>query len=442
MSRICLVVPTHRCDRHVVRLPLDALAAAGRLRAEGHAVTVWDHRLQDRPGTGPYTRPHTGPPWDLMVFFSTVTDSAHGHPLDLAPVRAAVDRGRTLCPTARTVVVGPHGTLLPDDTLRELPVDHVAIGESESAAVGAVHDLLAGTAAPVLPAAPPRPPLPLADGARVPYPDIPQVDFAPPAYDLVPLGAYTGEVVRGGMPQAGPCGMVLAARGCADGCSFCRTSFGTRARARPLRRVLAEVDAQRAGGLDFICFLDSGFGADAAYYRALCRRLRCRDIGWTGRTRPRTVLAGNVIEWARAGCRGMRLGAVPPTEFRGPGHWSPAGGEIHDAVLKLRDAGITPVVSLLLGLPGDDACADGRLVDWAAELPAWFGVEQVFLRPGTALHDRIAARIGGGTGPATWQMVHEVNRRYRASHPVDLDAVERRLAMLPNHVGNAMTPVG
>ncbi|WP_431771452.1 B12-binding domain-containing radical SAM protein [Streptomyces cucumeris] len=432
MTRICFVIPSNPFDQYFVQLPLDAVTAAGQLRADGHAVAIWDQRLQDEPDTAEDD-------FDLLIAITAIADRAQCYPLELGPVAAAVERATARFPRARSLAVGAHPTHLPEATRAELGVDHVALGEVDSAAVGAVRSLTAGATDPVL--TPDSGNLLASTGAR-PYPPVPLEEFAFPAFDLVPVARYTAEVITGGLPMPGPCGMVLAARGCTYGCTFCHLPFGTRMRTQPHDRVMAEIEAQQAAGLEFVFFLDYVFGINKGFYRELCGRLKGRGLGWVGQTRAEIVLKNDVSEWAEAGCQGMWLGAESPAIADTGVHKRVTEQQVHDAVMKLRDTGITPFAFVLLGLPGDEACVSGRLVDWAAGMPAWFGINQLYLRPGTSLYDELAPALNGGVRPATWQEVQEVTRRYREEYPVDLDAQQRRLTELPNFLGNAIVPVG
>ncbi|MFI0976928.1 B12-binding domain-containing radical SAM protein [Streptomyces sp. NPDC021093] len=433
MSRICLVIPSNKFDQYFIQLPLDAVTAAGQLRAEGHTVAIWDQRLQDTPD---------GDEFDHLVFYTAIADRAQCYPLELGPVRAAVERATALFPSARTVAVGPHGTNLPDSTRAELGVDHIAPGETDSATVGAVRSLLAGARTPVLSdTATPHNLLDSPEPRPRPFPNLSLEEMAFPAYDLVPTARYTAEVINDGLPLPGPCGMVLAARGCTYGCTFCHLPFGTRMRRQPLDRVVDEVAAQQAAGLNSIFFLDYVFGINRAFYSDLCSRLEGRGVGWFGQTRAEVVLKNDVCAWARAGCQGMWLGAESPAIADTGVHKRVSEKQITEAVHKLRDAGIVPFAFVLLGLPDDQACSSGRLVDWAAGLPAWFGINQLFLRPGTTLYDELAPQYNGGSLPTTWREVQEVTRRYRAAYPTDLDAQQQRLTELPNYLGNAIAPV-
>ncbi|GAA2733994.1 radical SAM protein [Streptomyces nogalater] len=421
MTTVCFVVADDEFERDFLQLPLDIANAAAVLRQDGIDIAVWDRRLSaGAPAVDTV---------DVAVVVTAIADRAQCYPLDLGPVRTAVREIRRTWPRATVVAVGPHATQLPTATRRELGVDVVARGETDAAAVHGVRDVLGGR--------PALGELPLA--GTYPPPDF---DGAPlPAYDLLDLTAYTAETFSGGRVRRGPCGMVLGVRGCTYGCTFCHLPFGTRMRPQPVDRTLAEIDAMRERGIDSLFFLDYVFGLHPTFYKDLCARLAGRGIGWTGQSRAEVVLRQDVDQWAAAGCHGMWLGAESPAVAEtGVGKRVPAE-KIDAAIRKLSAAGITPFAFLLLGLPGDPACLSGEVVDWAASLPGYFGLNQLFLRPGTPLYDELAADYNGGATPATWAEVEAVTRRYRERYPVSLDDLWDRLVRLPNYIGNAMAAV-
>ncbi|MGW1592775.1 B12-binding domain-containing radical SAM protein [Streptomyces sp. NPDC002343] len=421
MTTVCFVVADDEFERDFLQLPLDVANAAAVLRQDGADVVVWDRRLSaGAPAVDTV---------DVAVVVTAIADRAQCYPLDLGPVRTAVREIRRTWPGATVVAVGPHATQLPTATRRELGVDVVARGETDAAAVHGVRDVLGGR--------PALGELPLA--GTYPPPDF---DGAPlPAYDLLDLTAYTAETFSGGRVRRGPCGMVLGVRGCTYGCTFCHLPFGTRMRPQPVDRALAEIDAMRDRGIDSLFFLDYVFGLHPTFYKDLCARLADRGIGWTGQSRAEVVLRQDVEQWAAAGCHGMWLGAESPAVAEtGVGKRVPAE-KIDAAIRKLSATGITPFAFILLGLPGDPACLSGEVVDWAASLPGYFGLNQLFLRPGTPLYDELAADYNGGVLPATWAEVEAVTRRYRERYPVSLDDLWGRLVRLPNYIGNAMAAV-
>ncbi|MEV7545599.1 radical SAM protein [Streptomyces sp. NPDC089915] len=418
MTHVCFVVAQDEFERHFLQQPLDVLNAAAVLQGDGTTVSLWDRRLDGLPAPG------SAP--DLVVVVTAVADRAQCYPLDLGRVKEAVEAVRGLWPGVPVLAVGPHPTHLPEATLRELGVDHVARGEADSAAVQAVRDILRRRAlTPVLPPA----------GS---YPDLPSDGWPLPAYGLTDPLAYTAEVVVDGRTRRAPCGLVMGVRGCSYGCSFCHLPFGSRMRDRPAAQTLAETAALQARGTESVFFLDYVFGLHRTFYDDLCDGLAGSGLEWTGQTRAEVVLRTDVRRWADAGCRGMWLGAESPgVADAGVGKRVPPE-KVSEAIRKLADAGIKPFAFVLLGLPDDPACAGGELVDWAASLPADFGLNQLVLRPGTTLYDRLAPRYNGGLTPASWAEAAEVTRRYREAYPADLDDQWDRLTALPNYLGNAM----
>ncbi|MFE9356244.1 B12-binding domain-containing radical SAM protein [Streptomyces olivaceoviridis] len=418
MTTVCFVVPQDEFQRLFLQQPIDVLNAAAVLEADGLDVRLWDRRLTAVPPL------QTTP--DLAVLVTAVADRAQCYPLDIAPSREAVRELRSLWPATPVIAVGPHGTHLPDVTLRDLGVDHVARGENDSAAVRAVRDFVAGRAlTPVLPMA----------GT---YEDLDTDHWPLPAYHLTDSGDYTAEVVLQGRAHRGPAGLVLGVRGCSYGCTFCHLPFGTRMRPRAVSRTMREITRLRDLGTHSLFFLDYVFGLHPTYYDDLCREMTGLGIGWTGQTRAEVVLRSDVTRWAEAGCTGMWLGAESPGVADAGVGKRVSVEKVTAAIEKLADAGITPLAFILLGLPDDPACQRDRLVDWAAGLPALFGLNQLVLRPGTRLYDDLAPRYTDGSAPAHWTQVEDVTRRYRSAYPADLDDQWERLMSLPNYLGNAM----
>lgn len=424
MSTICFLVSEDEMDRPFLQLPLDALNAGAQLLASGHRVTVWDRRLSDSPSA---ETADTGTV-DIAVVITAIADRAQCYPLDLSPVRRAVSEVRRRWPGATVVACGPHGTQLPAATRADLGVDVVARGETDAAALGAVTDIVRSRQGPVLPT----------KGA---YPPAALADWPLPAYGLVDLFDYEAEVIVEGRVRRGPCGITLAARGCTYGCSFCHLPFGTRLRTQPIDRVLADIVTLRERGVDFTFFLDYVFGLNPAFYGQLCDELGHTGIQWTGQTRAEVVLKSNVKLWAKAGCRAIWLGAESPGVAETSVGKRVAPDMVARAINALMNVGITPFTFVLLGLPDDPACLTGELVDWASTLPGYFGLNKMFLRPGTSLYDQVAPGLNGGTAPTTWTEVAAVTERYWAEYPVDLEAQWLQLTRLPNFLGNAMAAV-
>ncbi|NED76549.1 radical SAM protein, partial [Streptomyces sp. SID9944] len=86
MTTVTFVVAADEFERDFLQLPLDVANAAALLRRDGADVAVWDRRLSDEA-------PRVGPV-DVAVVVTAIADRAQCYPLDLRPVRTAVEEVR------------------------------------------------------------------------------------------------------------------------------------------------------------------------------------------------------------------------------------------------------------------------------------------------------------------------------------------------------------
>ena len=179
------------------------------------------------------------------------------------------------------VVVGPHGTLLPDELMRAAHrVDFVVRGEPERTTAQLVEKIVEGSDAPSVSGVSSR----NATGELVHAPDarlIDDLDALPnPAFRLLPLDRYCDGTAMG------PRFFVTASsRGCALQCSFCNKSmFGDRMRNRSADGVVAELrEAVLDHGVRRVLFHDQNFIASPRRVRELCDRLIEEDLPLTWR---------------------------------------------------------------------------------------------------------------------------------------------------------------
>lgn len=412
-NTICLVVPDD--GSWCKQVPIDVATAAAILEARGHAVVVWDKRVD------------AGAPdrdVDILAVTTATADQAQCYPLSLRAAADAVADATRRFPAASTFAFGPHATHLPSDTKRVLGVDFVSRGEQESAAVAGVEAILDGD------------PAARAQCEEKACATIPAKDLPPASLRRLSLNAYVSEVCENGVLRRGRSGLLLAARGCPYQCTFCHLPFGTKVRARNLEAVYAEMDAFVDAGTKDVFVLDYVFGIDHGFYTKLCDGLRVRGIRWLAQTRPEIVEREDVGEWRRAGCEAVWLGAES-MDVAGAGVKKPLDARrIEAAVDKLRANGIKPLLFILLGLPNETDRSAEKLARWLAGLKVDFGVSKMTLRPGTALFDQIAHANADGQPPVTWQGVEQLNAEYHRRLPLDFDRWFRELGRLPTHILN------
>lgn len=200
-----------------------------------------------------------------------------------------------------TIAVGPHASTSPGAALRKLEVDVVVLGECEQ----------------VIPKLVATPRARWSELTSIAWRDDGEVRRlgAPASADLGALPELRwsdGAIARHSHHHhrferlaEGPGAEIESSRGCPFHCTFCaKDEFRSEYRKRPLRVVLAELDALLAQGARYVYFVDEIFLADRALLEALCSRdvafgVQLRIDGWS---EPMLDLLG------RAGCVSIEAG--------------------------------------------------------------------------------------------------------------------------------------
>ncbi|HOW97532.1 MAG TPA: radical SAM protein [Kiritimatiellia bacterium] len=209
-------------------------------------------------------------------------------------------------------------------------------------------------------------------------------------------------------------------RGCPLACDFCADPIakGARARCRPPADTADEAEALLRQGVDVFHLCDGEFNVPVDHARAVCEEWIRRRLGervrWYAYLSVTPFDAGLARAMRQAGCVGINFTgpAATPTMLRAYG----VRHRVEDlaaAVRAARAAGITTMVDLMLGGPGETPTTVRQAVDFLRILkPDCVGAALgVRLYPGLPLTRRIAAEGPLETNPA-------IRRRYEG--PVNL----------------------
>jgi B12-binding domain/radical SAM domain protein of rhizo-twelve system len=274
MSRVALVNPNWTYDGSIYfgcrepHLPTELGCARALLTEAGHDVLLVDAHLYDLSPETLRGRVEAFRP-ELTVLTTAPTYLFWRCP---PPELRIPRRARRALDGIGgvTVAVGPHPSTTPAAAVRKLGVDAAILGECEEVLVA------------------------LAGARRAEWPQIPSLAYVaddgavivrggPAACDLLrtpSLRWSEGDLARHRHhhhrferePRA-PGAEVEATRGCPYHCTFCnKENFRNAYRKRPLDRVLDEIDALLAQGVEYIYFIDEIFLPDRALLEALVER--------------------------------------------------------------------------------------------------------------------------------------------------------------------------
>ncbi len=283
------------------------------------------------------------------------------------PIALAVaEQVRARAPRTRVVLGGPGTTGIDVALLERFDfVDAIVRGEGERTCPELLAALLAEPAGSGAPTTADLSPIDgltwrapdgrvVRNADRALLPDLAEVaDYA--WHLLPPLEAY--KRVTGAADGLVP---IDSGRGCVYDCAFCTIgrSWSRRSRPLPAARLAEEIAAvgrMPAGKQAYLCH--DLFGADRKHALALCAELRARriDVPWEVRARA-DHLDGELIQaMGAAGCYRVLLGieSADGAVRNASQKRMDADFDVLGKVEQLLAAGITPILSLILGLPGE-----------------------------------------------------------------------------------------
>jgi hypothetical protein len=148
--------------------------------------------------------------------------------------------------------------------------------------------------------------------------------------------------------------LVETVRGCSSSCSYCAYR-----RSHPHPRIIPAADAVRIlralkdAGASEAVFLDPTFNARPDL-PLLLEGLAGLDLRCFGEVRGEWITPGLAARFAAAGFESVEIGlqSMDPEVLRGSGRGGAPEDVLRGAAM-LRDAGVKPVIDLILGLPGD-----------------------------------------------------------------------------------------
>jgi radical SAM superfamily enzyme YgiQ (UPF0313 family) len=215
-------------------------------------------------------------------------------------------------------------------------------------------------------------------------------------------------------------------RGCSGHCVYCAdpVAKGRRVRTRPPQAVVEELQCLLTHGIDHLHTCDSEFNLPAWHAKAVCEEMVNRGLGerlrWYAYCSPAgfsTELAGLMRQ---AGCAGINFGVDSgDSEMLVRLRRDFAPQDIVDAARASREAGLTVMLDLLLGSPGETEDSLTRTLELMKQVEAdRVGVALgVRVYPGTELASEAtrgelsAGLVGGEAGEPLFYLEPQVADR-------------------------------
>ncbi len=377
-----VLINANRMSPPIAPVGLDYVASAARAR--GIPVEIVDLAFATDPSATLERAFARGEPRLVGVSFRNVDDSFWPSAAWFVPeLDRLIARLRSL--TAAPIVLGGVGfSIFAERLVARTGADFGVRGDGEAAigalyaarergqdGLGAVPGLLWRTASGALVQNPPAWPSPLS---------------VPTDRDAIDNRAY---FARGG--QLG----IETKRGCPRRCIYCADPLakGPRVRARDPREVADEVAGLAARGLDVLHLCDGEFNVPGAHAAAVCAALTARGLGdrvrWYAYAAVRPFDDALARAMRRAGCVGVDFTGDAGSDAMLEAYRHPhRRAHLAAAVAACRRAGLTCMVDLLLGGPGETPATVRETIEaLRAAAPDCVGVALgMRLYPGTRAH--------------------------------------------------------
>ncbi|MFC2002759.1 B12-binding domain-containing radical SAM protein [Chloroflexota bacterium] len=310
------------------------------------------------------------------------------------------------------VLIGPFGTVFPDQTLKDIPYsDFIVRGEPEVTTVELINGIIANSYNNI-------PGISYRRGNKYFHtPDrgyIKDLDDLPfPAYHLMPMQRYHHHKSQN-KDSNHRFAMVITSRGCPFKCVFCNlTMLGNRYRVRSVSNIINEIDLLvKIYGVNFIMFHDLVFTLRRGRAIQICEQLiqRKYDLTWRCQSRGMNLDVDLLRKMKEAGCVAIEIGIEAPTEEVQSNIKHIPLHKLVESVQNARALGFDIYAGHMLGLPGQSYASEMR----SAELFHALGLSCAITStttpyPGTELYNQGIEE--GKIIPNSWDSIVEATGR-------------------------------
>ncbi len=384
---VLLVKPASDGDH--IQPPL-GLAYLAKALADCHHVTLVDEMLTGGSAQQLADRvSHDG--YDIVGL------QCYSH--DLKAVRRHLEAIKGRCPDVKTILGGPHPTLMPEETFAVMGnlLDFVLRGEAEETLPALLERL---EAAPTDLSAIPG--LAYRNGDDVVVNGPPQTvkdldNFPMPAWEHIPPNKYP-PAQHGAFFKNFPVAPIMTTRGCPFRCSFCSATLlsGSRVRTRDPAGIMDEIRLlYHEYGVREIHIIDDNFSLNKEHARAVLEGICNLDIelsiAFPNGLKVETITPDLLKLMRKAGVYLLSLGIESGSDRTLKRvNKNLTVDLIREKCRLIKDAGMDIAGFFILGLPGETVEEMQRTIEFSLELPLLRANYFTFLPlPGTDIYHQL-----------------------------------------------------
>lgn len=394
--------------------PTWARIVAAYVRDRGYSVGIIDQEAERLSAAALAYRAQ-----DLAPRLIAIVASGHQPSASTQQMVAAGEVARALTllmPDVPRLMLGNHPSALPERTLRDENVTHVADGEGVETILSLFRATEHQTDVPGL--------VYWSGGEVRSLPPPPLVDpnsLHGDAWDLLPMDRYRAHNWQclDGWPRQ-PYASIYTTFGCPHRCHFCCINSFQHSNAYRTRDPIRVVDQierlYRDHGVRTLKIADEMFVLNLNHYLSIAEELYRRGLGeelsiWAY-ARVDTVRPDNLYRLRRAGIRWLALGIESASALvRDGANKRLRQDDIVGVVRAVQDAGIAVVGNFIFGLEDDTDETMRATLALALECrPEWANFYSAMPYPGSILYARTASERPGDL-PPDWSAYSQHNRR-------------------------------
>ena len=377
-----------RCEQRLssfqyVMVPISLPSIAALLRAKGHSVKIIDSTVEDTSVQKMLEDTKKIDP--QLIIFNTATATFYG---DVEFIKAVKEISKS-----HLSAIGAHVSSLPEQVLRESPLDSVIRSEPEYTAYELAQALEAGEDLTKVEGVSVKINNKIIHNAKRPF--IKNLDDLPfPARDLIKNERYV-------MPFSNkPYTLLVSSRGCTHNCIYCtaRQYYGNKLRLRSPENVVDEVEEiVNKYGINDITMWSDTFTLDRDFVVSVSDEILKRGLklNWMANSRVDRVDYELMKIMKKSGCSmlsfGVESGAQNILNNVKKGATLEQAEQAFEAA---REAGIETIAHFMLGLPGETKETVKQTIRFAKKIrPDYAQFYCAIPFPGTEFHD-IAQKNG------------------------------------------------